>query len=287
MGYTVRVVDLHAHSTASDGVLRPAELVALAHAEGLSAIALTDHDTVAGIDEARRAAKSRGITLVPGIELEVDWTPGVFHLLGLDLQRWSGHVRSRLEHSLTARKRRNLAMVKMMQQAGIPITYHELTELSGHDTVGRPHFAQLLLNKGVTSSLQEAYDRMIGDGRPFYERKESPSVGAACAAVHAAGGVAVIAHPQTLRLEWDDMERQLRRWKSEGLDGIEAYHARMDIAEAHRLAALADELGLIVTAGSDFHGPAAGDRRLGYGAGDAPIDDAVYDRIRERTHARR
>lgn len=273
------MIDLHAHSTASDGSLTPTELVSLAVAEGLSAVGLTDHDTVAGLDEAVAAAQRAGIGFVPGIELEVAWQPGVFHLLGLGLKRWDGEVRNALEQVRRFRKDRNLRMVERFRRAGIPITYEELTEISGHDTVGRPHFARWLLDHGTVSSMQEAFNTLIGDGKPFYERKEGLSVGKTCAAVHLAGGIAVVAHPQTLRMNWEDLAKSLKRWKGEGLDGVEAYHANLSCNDSHRIAELGRNLDLIVTGGSDFHGPPRTDRRLGRCCDGKPIDDAFLGPI--------
>jgi predicted metal-dependent phosphoesterase TrpH len=259
--------------------MTPTELVELARAEGLSAVALTDHDTVEGLDEAADAAQRSGIGFVPGIELEVEWEPGVFHMLGLGLKRWHGSIRARLEQVRRYRKERNLKMVELLRNDGIPISYEELTEISGHDTVGRPHFARWLLHHGTVSSMQEAFDTMIGDGRPFYLRKRGMSVGRTCDVIHAAGGLAVLAHPQTLRMSWDDMAKSLKRWKGEGLDGIEAYHANLTCTDGHRLAALAEELGLHVTAGSDYHGPPRTDRRLGRSCDGVPIDDRFLEPI--------
>ena len=273
------MIDLHAHSTASDGSLSPTQLVTLAKSEGLSAVALTDHDTVAGLDEAVRAAREAEIGFVPGIELEVDWPTGVFHLLGLGLKRWDGRFRSRLEQVLEFRRERNMTMIARLRDAGIPVTYEDLTRISGHDTVGRPHFARWLVSHGVVASMQEAFDTMIGDGRPFYERKRGLSVAKTCAGVHEAGGIAVVAHPQTLRMSWEELEMSLKRWKSEGLDGVEAYHASLSANDAHRLAALAGELGLIVTAGSDYHGPPRTDRRLGHSCEGIEIDDRFLEPI--------
>ena len=266
------MIDLHSHSTASDGVLSPTALIQLAVAEGLQAIALTDHDTVAGLDEARAAADESGIVFVPGIELEIDWQPGIFHLLGLGLKGWTGPLRSKLVRVQEYRTERNLRMVDRMQKAGIAINYDELIKTAGHHTVGRPHFAQVMHQKGVVASPQEAFDRFIGNGRPFYESKRALSIGQACAAVHAAGGKAVIAHPNTLGLGWEEFSRSLCRWKHEGLDGIEAYHPNNSLSDAHRFASLAEELELIVTAGSDYHGIGRTDRRLGRSSGGLPID---------------
>ena len=280
------MIDLHTHSTASDGLLSPTELIETAQSEGLSAIALTDHDTVDGLDEAERAANRIGITFVAGIELEVDFRPGAFHLLGLGLRTWHDATGRRLERVRRFRYDRNLQMVARLQAAGLPVTYPELVEISGHQTVGRPHFAQLLVDKGVVSTYQEAFDELIGNGRPFYVRKKALGVGQSCAAIHAAGGVAVIAHPRTLQIGWDELDRYLKRWKHEGLDGLEAYHLKSSCNDGHRLAALATENELLVTAGSDFHAPGRNGARLGRTCEGMPIDDRFLAPLLKETRER-
>jgi 3',5'-nucleoside bisphosphate phosphatase len=271
------MIDLHTHSTASDGHLTPTELVERAAAEKVSALALTDHDTVEGLDEAAVAASRLGITLVPGIELEVDFQPGAFHLLGLGLRKWKGPARRRLERVRQFRYDRNLRMIELLQHAGFRVSYPELLEISGHGTVGRPHFAQLLVDKGIVSTYQQAFDELIGNGRPFYVRKKALGVGPSCASIHVAGGLAVIAHPRTLQIGWDELNRSLGRWKHEGVDGLEAYHAKVSCNEAHRYAALASEHGLIVTAGSDFHAPDRNGSRLGHTCNGESIDDRFLE----------
>ncbi len=272
------MVDLHAHSTASDGTLAPAELIGLADAEGLRAIALTDHDTVAGLDEATAAARARSIRFVPGIELEVEHFQGVFHLLGLGLANWTGSAGDRLGLAQRFREERNLEMVSRLNQGGVPVEYDQLIEIAGHKNVGRPHFARWLKQNGHVTSFQEAFDTMLGEGARFYVPKRGLSVGKTCDIVHSAGGVAVLAHPHTLRLDWDDLARSLKRWRGEGLDGVEAYHANLACRDGHRIAAMARELGLITTAGSDFHSPDGG-RRLGRSCDERPIDDRFLEGI--------
>jgi predicted metal-dependent phosphoesterase TrpH len=272
------MIDLHAHSTASDGSLRPAELIQLAVAEGLQAVALTDHDTVSGLDEALEESRRHAIRFVPGIELEVDFANGVFHLLGLGLQDWSGENAAQLELAQRFRETRNREIVRLLNEGGIGLEYEELIQLAGHHNVGRPHFARWLMLNGHVSSFQEAFDTMIGDGGPYYVEKRGLSVGRTCDIVHAAGGVAVLAHPQTLRMNWDDLQLSLKRWRGEGLDGVEAYHANLTCNDGHRIAAMADELGLFTTAGSDFHTPEGG-RRLGRSCDDRKIEDRFLDAI--------
>ena len=272
------MVDLHAHSTASDGSLSPSELIALGDAEGLRAIALTDHDTVAGLDEAREAASTRDIEFVPGIELEVDFTNGVFHLLGLGLQTWTGAAGDGLNLAQQFREERNLKMVQRINDDGIDLRYEDLITLAGHHTVGRPHFARWLMLHNHVGSFQEAFDTMLGDGARHYVAKRGLSVGRTCSIVHRAGGVAVLAHPQTLRMDWNDLFLSLKRWKGEGLDGVEAYHANLSCKDSNRIAAMAAELNLFTTAGSDFHTPDGG-RRLGTSCDGKEIDDRFLENI--------
>ena len=271
------MVDLHAHSTASDGTLTPSELITRAASAGLRAVALTDHDTVAGLDEASAHAAHSGIHFIPGIELEVEWDPGVFHLLGLGLRDWAGSSRGELELARTFRRERNLEMVDLLQAAGYPITYEALVRISGHDTVGRPHFARWFLDHGVVSSMQEAFDTLIGAGQPFYRPKRGLSAGRTCDIVHNAGGLAVLAHPQSLQMSWDDLDKSLKRWRGEGLDGVEAYHPGLSCRDGRRIESMAEDLGLIVTAGSDYHGPLTSERELGYACDETPIADRFLD----------
>jgi 3',5'-nucleoside bisphosphate phosphatase len=267
------MIDLHTHSTASDGTLRPAVLVEYAHAMGLTAIALTDHDTVGGLDEASEAAERLGIELVPGIELEISAERGVFHLLGLGLRSWREHLAGNLGAVKAFRKSRNVSMLERLRDAGLEAGYDDLERISGHDTVGRPHFAQLLVEKGVADSYQDAFDRFIGDGKPFHETKQTLSLEVATDAIHAAGGTAIVAHPYTLQLGWGALEDRLVEWKALGLDGIEAYHSNCSRATGQRLEVLANRLGMVVSSGSDYHGPHRSDRRLGRASDGEPIDD--------------
>lgn len=267
------MIDLHTHSTASDGTLPPSELVQYAHAMGLSAIALTDHDTVAGLDEASAEAGELGITFVGGIELEISVERGVFHLLGLGLTDWHGRLRDDLEAVQAFRKARNISMLTRLREAGLEAGYADLRRISGHDTVGRPHFAQLLVEKGLAKSYQDAFDRFIGDGRPFYETKQTLTLEAAAGAIHAAGGKAIVAHPHTLQLGWSALESRLAEWQCVGLDGIEAYHSNVGCETARRLETLATSLGMVVSSGSDYHGPHLSERRLGRTCDGKPIED--------------
>ena len=256
------MIELHAHSTASDGHLTPKALVELGVSLGLEAIALTDHDTVAGLDEAQKAARDMGILFVPGIEIEINFRPGEFHLLGLGLQNWHG-MEGILEEVLAKRKDRNLQIYDRMRTAGIPGTWEEVTAMAEGGTMGRPHFARYLVKIGKVKTVLAAFQKYLGSGKDFYVPKEGLDLPLALELIHEAGGKAVVAHPSSLYLTPTRVAPLLEEWKALGLDGVEAYHPGYTANKGKRWEALAREKQLEVTAGSDFHGDKRPGRRLG------------------------
>src|SRR5436309_1476351 len=162
------MIDLHAHTTASDGSLTPTELVALARKSGLSALGVTDHDTVGGLGEAKGAARAAALELVPGVELSVDYPHGQFHLLGYFVDFTAQPLLDRLQYLQDNRSNRNEKMVALMQQAGLPITMADLEREAGGDVIGRPHMALAMVRKGIVVSTQEAFDRYLADGKPLH-----------------------------------------------------------------------------------------------------------------------
>ncbi len=267
------MVDLHAHSTCSDGTLTPTELVEHAATRAISVLALTDHDTVEGVKEAGAAAKRFDIVLVPGIELEIDFSPGVFHLLGLGFTDLSTQFLSALGGLRDRRTQRNLKMVDNLRRIGIPADYQEISRVAQGTVVGRPHFARYLVSLGVVQNVKEAFFRYLGNGKQAYEPKSSLALEEACELIHAGGGKAVIAHPMTLGYSIAKIDDTLADWKHHGIDGIEAYHSNAKWQDCLTLDRLAVKHGLIATAGSDYHGPHRVDRSLGQTAGGRVIDD--------------
>ncbi len=266
------MIDLHSHSTASDGTLSPGGLMEEAHALGLKAIALTDHDTLDGLAEAQSRADSLGLRFVPGIELEISFTPGEFHLLGLGLERWDD---SELAHSLNIlrahREKRNSQMIKAMRDQGIQISLQEVQQVAGGRVVGRPHFATVMVKKGLAPSTALAFERYLAVGRPFYILKQTIELSRALDLIHKAGGKAVVAHPLSLYISWGKIEGYFREWKELGIDGVEAWHSGSSLAKSRRMEKLARSLGLAVTGGSDYHGKNRKDRHLGVGGGGRAI----------------
>lgn len=268
------MVDLHTHSTESDGTFSPRRLVRFARESGLSAVALTDHDTVAGLAEAKKAASGEGIRLIPGIELEVSYSGGEFHLLGLGINRWRGQFETALLSLQHERTVRNRVILDRMREAGIEVEYSEVEDLAGGEIIGRPHFARMLVSRGIVRNIEDAFNRFLKPGMPYYASKRTITVREAADLIHAAGGLAVIAHPLTLYLGWRVLPDRIRAYRDEGVDGIEAYHSNATYRECRRLEDIARNLGMLVTAGSDFHGSHIPSRRLGRTCDGRVIDDA-------------
>lgn len=267
------MVDLHTHSSRSDGTLTPSQLVHEARRLSIRALALTDHDTIEGVPEALDEATRGGVTIIPGIELEIAFRPGVFHMLGLGLTDVSDAFSASLANLRERRTERNLRMVDKLRSIGIPADYEEISREAGGTVVGRPHFARYLVSIGVVKDIREAFYRYLGDGKQAYEPKPSLPVEEATALIHSVGGKAVIAHPMTLGLSLADFNDALPGWKERGLDGIEAYHSNAKWQECLKIESLAVKHGLLSTAGSDYHGPYRTDRALGHTAGGRLIED--------------
>lgn len=255
-------VDLHTHSTASDGQLTPGELVREAVAVGLWALALTDHDTVAGVDEARCVARQLELAFIPGVELSVDWPTGECHLLGYFLDDGSPPLQQALLGLRDGRLNRGKGMVERLYDLGLPLSWERVQELAGNGTVTRAHVATALQEAGHVTSRQEAFDLYIGHGRPAYVPRDKMTPEEAIRLIEQAHGIAVLAHP-TFAEPQRDWSKPLSRWppwpflerlRKAGLRGLEAYYGEYPPDLTARLCGLAAQYGLLVTGGSDFHG---------------------------------
>ncbi|GHV60356.1 phosphatase [Spirochaetia bacterium] len=276
------MVDLHTHSNASDGSLSPKELIQEAAKRGLSAIALTDHDTINGLEDARNEAAIGGIRFIPGIEMEITHSgPGEFHLLGLGITRPSPAFRDAVSELSRLRETRNREILDKMHELSVEAAYEEVQALSGGHSVGRPHFAALLVNRGIVKNREQAFSRYLGVGKPFYAPKAGLDFERAVALIRESGGLPVLAHPMSLYVAWGRLPDMIRELKDKGLMGIEAWHPTAKIRACRRLEELGQELGLYITAGSDFHGEIRPDRRLGITSGGRKIEDAVLAAIPE------
>ena len=250
-------VDLHMHSTASDGSRAPADVVGAAKAAGLVAIALTDHDSVAGLGEAQAAGAEHGVRIVNGVELSAVEGEAETHLLGLHL-RDTMVLELGLEALREMRQRRARTIVDKLVALGVKVTLDDVLGQAGDGAVGRPHVARALVADGWATDVRDAFDRYLGAGRPAYVAKEQLSMPDAIAMVHAAGGLAVLAHPGGA-----GTRERLTALAAQGLDGVEVKHPSHSPSDTNKLRALCEQLGLVISGGSDWHGAADGPRTIG------------------------
>lgn len=282
------MIDLHLHSDCSDGTLAPEALVERACRLGVKALALTDHDTMAGNARAVAAGKQLGPTVLPGIELSTEWHGFTFHLLGYGVTETGPAVATTLAFLLESRQRRNPGIVAKLQQLGINITLEEIRAEAGSEVVGRPHFARVLKRKGVVRSTQEAFERFLGRGAAAYLDKARLSPEAACRLVHDAGGVAVLAHPGIIERERPNLLVALLDHLTHlGLAGIEAYYSSHDPGQTLHYRNLAAQRNLIVTGGSDFHAPGPEGPELGRGFGGLNVPTTCWESLEECLARRR
>lgn len=256
-------IDLHTHTTASDGSLTPTALIQQAHGIGLAALAVTDHDTLGGLAEAAGAARELGMDFLPGVELSVEDKDGRFHLLGYGFDPEFPELAEKLAQLRRGRAARNVQMAEKMAELGLPVTLDDVRAAakkhSGDgdesEVIARPHFAQALISKGVVASVQEAFDKYLASGKPLYQAKEVLPPADAIALLHRAGGVAVMAHPGLIPLSEAALAARVAALHDEaGLDGIEALYSQHSPADTERFLDLARRHDLLVTGGSDFHG---------------------------------
>jgi predicted metal-dependent phosphoesterase TrpH len=250
-------VDLHVHSTASDGSRSPADVVAAAKLAGLSAIALTDHDTVAGIEDATRAGLAAGIRVVPGVELSAVEGDVETHILGLHLSD-TRELEATLTELRDMRRTRAERIVGRLNELGVRVEFAAVLEQAAGGAIGRPHVARAMIAEGWAVDFRDAFDRYLGNGRPAYVGKERLAVVDAIALIHRAGGLAVLAHPSQ-----GGTRERIEAFARDGIDGVEVRHPSHSSEDVARLTALVDHFGLVPSGGSDWHGAVDGARTLG------------------------
>jgi predicted metal-dependent phosphoesterase TrpH len=285
------MIDLHTHSNASDGDLSPALLMREAVKSGITAIALTDHDTVGGLTDAAAEAKAAGIQFFPGIEISITWTGrkgisglgsgGELHLLGLNIKSPTPAFLQAIDELSRRREARNREILDRMHELSIEASWEEILSLSGGYSVGRPHFASLLVAKKIVKNRQQAFDRYLTKGKPLYVPKAGLNFEEAAALIRESGGIPVLAHPMSMFVAWGRLPDLIRALQDRGLLGIEAWHPTARGRSCRRLEELGNALGLHITEGSDFHGAVRPDRRLGYSSRHRKISEAVLEAIPE------
>lgn len=249
-----KLVDLHTHSSASDGSLSPRELVKYAKKKGAAAISLTDHDTIEGIEAALAAGEENGLEVIPGLEISAQYTGGTMHILGYYIDPSNPALNQELHRLQEARRERNPKIIARLQALGIPITFDQIQALA-RGQIGRPHIAQALLQLGAVSSLKEAFQKYLTKGALAYVEKFRFSPLKAISLILRAGGIPVLAHPFTLNCpSLRDLKVLVEDLKANGLYGVEVFYPEHTEEQTRNYLLLAKELGLAYTGGSDFHG---------------------------------
>jgi predicted metal-dependent phosphoesterase TrpH len=276
------MIDLHTHSTASDGSDAPARVAELAAEAGCSAFALTDHDGLGGLAEAGRRAGELGVRMVPGCELSCEWDPGTMHLLVYFVETGSALLEEAFARLQAARAARNVEMVQRLVEMGLPLTMEEVDREAGGQGVGRPHVAAVLMAKGVVGSVNEAFEKYLAKGKPGYVPKERLTPSAAVQLAQECGAIPVLAHPLSLELEPRALEAKIAELAELGVAGMEAYYGRYSSDERADLVALARRHGMVPTGGSDHHGSYKPDLTVGTGRGDLVVPDEALEELDAR-----
>lgn len=274
-------LDLHVHTTHSDGSSTPAEVVHLARRAGVTALAITDHDITTGVAEAATTGQELDIEIIPGIEISSTLGDSELHVLGYFLNPPDPGLNERLTVLRESRHRRNPQIIERLQTLGIEITYEEVRALAGTDSVGRPHIARILMEKGVVGTAQEAFDRFLAEGKPAYVPRVLPSPAEAVQWIKAARGLAVLAHPTWIKATTGTLADLVRLLKVDGLDGMEVHYSTHTPRQTREYLDLAKRLGLLVTGGSDFHGLTKPDIQVGIGRGTLHIPDTLLRKLKE------
>ncbi len=274
-------VDLHLHSTYSDGSETPAAIIDTAVTIGLTGMALTDHDTLEGVPEAAALAATRGIRFIGGTELSVTWKDQSMHMLVYFLNPEGGPLEDRMGELRRSRHQRNVEMADKLQAQGLDITIEEVTREAGGGVVGRPHFAGVMIEKNYVANVPEAFDRYLAAGRPAYTPRLRLTAAEAISLGRASGAVPVIAHPHTLNLRSSEFATGFKELVDHGLGGIEAYYGEYRPALRSRIAEICAELGIVATGGSDYHGKYKPHLSIGTGKGDLSVPDVAFDQLEE------
>lgn len=275
-------IDLHTHSTASDGTLSPSEVIRSAKDAGLEAVALTDHDTTGGLAEARDQATKLNMEFIPGCELSVVSPSGNMHILGYWIPPGPSKLCRSLEHLRQRRHDRNHLVMAKLNALGLEIRYEEVLAVSGGDAVGRPHIAQVMFAKGHVDSVDDAFRLYLGSNGKAYVPKEKLGPRQAIELLKSVDATVVLAHPFLLGLQGPDLRGVIRQLKDYGLDGLEAYYTQHRPDQTLTYLRIAKDLDLLVTGGSDFHGTVKPKIQLGTGYGDLFVPYSVLEAMKEQ-----
>ena len=273
-------IDLHVHSNASDGTYTPTEVILTAKQAGLSAIALTDHDTVAGIKEAKEAAKVQNIELIVGSEFSCHYQNTEIHILGFFLDETNEELLTNVHVLVENRKKRNLSMIEKFNLAGIPITLEMLYANNPNTVITRAHFARALLELGVVSSKDQAFQKYLNSNCPFYVPRPKLDPKEIIGVIKRAGGMAFLAHPMLYHLGYQQVSSMLDSLIEYGLEGVEVYHSSNHALESSYLKSMALSKKLLISGGSDFHGSNKPDIFIGKGRGNLFVPYELLENIK-------
>lgn len=276
------MIDLHTHSRVSDGSDAPETIIDLAKAAGCTSVALTDHDRLDGIEIAKKRSLQLDIDFIPGVEISCSFKKGTFHLLVYFLEPIQGPLQDRLVDLQRARTHRNEILAKKLAEAGFPITWDELIEEAGGPNLGRPHFAALMVKNGVVSNIQEAFDKYLAKGKPFYVEKVQLDPKESIELALASGALPVLAHPLTLGLKPEELKSHISEFASYGLVGLESYYSRYQSVDRTFLGETANSMSLVPTGGSDYHGTYKSGISIGVGEGDLEVPDSILEALKNR-----
>jgi predicted metal-dependent phosphoesterase TrpH len=276
------MIDLHIHTDASDGSLSPSVVVKLAVETGLEAIAITDHDSVEGVDEFLEHCGKSGIEGVSGIEIGVDFEPGQLHLLGYFIDPGSEDLRSFTNRLRSDRMTRSEKVIEKLNKVGIDLNVEDVVREAGESPPGRPHIALALRNMSFVPSIEEAFRKFLGRDKEAYVERCKPTFDEAVATITGAGGVPVLAHPASLGLGEGELFDTLEDLVGRGLMGVEAYHPTQGEEFRKDLMEMAGKLSIVITGGSDFHGEVRPEWKLGVGVGEMRIPYSVFDKLKSR-----
>lgn len=279
------LIDLHLHTTASDGSFSPSEVVTLAHKAKLKAIAITDHDTLSGLDEAKQKANELNIEFIRGCELSTRHINSDVHILGFFIPEEKEKIQELQENLnlfIDRRNKRNKIIIQKLQENGISITLEEVEKEAGGKVIARPHIANVLLQKKVVKDIREAFDNWLAKGQKAYVPREAITPHEAVKLLHNAGALAVLAHPRLITCTDEELQKLIEELIPLGLNGLEMYHSAHSFDDERKYLELATKYNLCVTGGSDFHGRCKPNIAIGKGKGSLRVPACILDEMKKR-----
>jgi predicted metal-dependent phosphoesterase TrpH len=277
------MIDLHSHSIFSDGSSTPEELVALAEQGGLTALALTDHDTADGLPRFMAAGACSSVQTLTGIELSAELGETTLHILGYLFDPAHTELRAVLEWVREGRTERNVQILEKLNRLGYNLTHDDVRKHAGDDLIGRPHFAAALIEKGHFKHKDKIFQQLLGKGKAAYVDRRRLSPEACVELICRAGGVPVIAHPGLMKLTTRTLRRLIKKLKEHGLGGLEVWHPTHQPHQVAAFLRICEDFDIVATGGSDFHGALTPDLSLGRGFGDLDVSETVLDSLRKRS----